>query len=163
MREQAEEFKKFISRGSVVDLAIGMVMASAFNAVVQSFVAAFLTPSIELITGSSEEQVAQLSFTVGGVPYPYGAFISALISFLLSALFLYFAVMKPYTTLVRRWENAKVFHDIKEVMRGAEEEKRATETQKKSTKECGECLSEVPLMAKRCKFCTSTLPDRTAS
>jgi large conductance mechanosensitive channel len=131
-------FRDFILRGNVVDLAIAVVIGAAFGAVVASFVADILTPLIAAIFGKPD--FSSLHFTVNGSKFTYGNFINAIISFLLVAIAIYFVVVAP----MNRWRERKA--------RGLDP----------TTKECPECLTEIPRGAKRCPACTSPQPDVTA-
>ena len=92
-------FRDFILRGNVVDLAVGVVTGAAFAALVAAFTAAFLTPLISLVTGGGKVGGA---FAVNGVSFPYGLFIGAVITFLLTMAIIYFAVVVPMTAAVNR-------------------------------------------------------------
>jgi large conductance mechanosensitive channel len=142
-----QEFKKFVLRGNVVDLAVGVVMGAAFASVVSSFTAAFITPLIALIGG--KEGFADLAFHIGrnvapngrvidaGTTFSYGLFIQAVISFIITAAVIFFFVVKPINHLLSR--------------------ARKEESPDPTTKKCTECLSEIPIDARRCAFCTSEL------
>jgi large conductance mechanosensitive channel len=130
------DFKKFILRGNVVDLAVGVVVGVAFTAVVTALVADLLTPLIAAIAGKHD--FSRLTFTVHGSKFLYGSFINALISFVLIAAAVFFFVVKPVQVLMDR--------------RRTEPEVEAT------TRECPECLSSIPIGAKRCAFCTAQVP-----
>ena len=93
-----QEFKQFLLRGNVVDLAVAIVIGVAFAAVVSSFVAAFLTPLIAILAGRAN--VADLTFTLGGATFPYGQFLTALIAFVLVAAAVFFFVVKPVNALI---------------------------------------------------------------
>lgn len=97
-------FKEFLFRGNVVDLAVAVVMGAALTAVVAAFTAAFLTPLITLVTGGKENGG---KFTIGGVDFPYGTFIDALIAFVLTALVIYFAVVLPVKNVLSRMKLAE--------------------------------------------------------
>lgn len=126
-----KEFKAFVLRGNVVDLAVGVVIGAAFGTVVSTFVSGMLTPLVSTSkTGFKEE-----TFELGDRVFAYGAFIDALITFLLVAAALFFFVVKPVNALMAR--------------RRTEPDVRST------TKKCTECLSNIPTAAKRCAFCTS--------
>ena len=126
-------FKKFLLRGNVVDLAVAVVIGAAFGAVVTAFVTAFITPLIGVVTGASG-RLDQAEFGVGGVDFPYGQFLAALLSFVLIAAVVYFLVVKPVSRLMERYK---------------------TEPEVESTtKQCPECLSNIPVPASRCAFCT---------
>jgi len=130
-------FKKFLLRGNVVDLAVAVVIGAAFGAVVTAFVAAFLTPLIGVVTGAAGDFSAR-TFTLADTTFPYGQFIQALLSFLLIAAAVYFLVVRPVNALMERF---KTEPDV--------------ET---PTKECPECLSNIPAAARRCAFCTAGQP-----
>ncbi len=134
-------FKKFLLRGNVVDLAIAVVIGAAFGAVVTAFVAAFITPLVGVLTGGSGD-VSERSFTLAGVEFPYGLFLQALISFVLVATVIYFLVLQPVNGLMERYKT--------------EPEVQST------TKQCPECLSNIPQAATRCAFCTvqQVAPDQ---
>ncbi len=129
------DFKQFILRGNVVDLAVGLVIGVAFGAVVTALVADLLTPLIAAVFGSND--FSALDFTINGSTFLYGHFINAVISFLTIAAAVFFFVVRPVNALMAR---------------------RKTEPPvDASTRQCPECLSEVPVLARRCAFCTSEL------
>src|SRR6185437_10744605 len=92
-----EGFKKFILRGNVVDLAVGVVIGAAFNSVVSSFVKNFFTPIITIVSGNG--RLSSLYFSVGNAKINYGDFINALISFIIVAVVIYFFVVLPMNKL----------------------------------------------------------------
>lgn len=129
-----QEFKKFVLKGNVVDLAVGVVIGVAFGAVVTSVVKDLITPLIGAIGGQPD--FSDLSFTINNSKFLYGDFINAVISFLLIAAVIFFLIIQPLNKLQER---------------AAKNKKSADPTEKK----CTECLSDIPKEAKRCKFCTS--------
>jgi large conductance mechanosensitive channel len=134
MRGLLVEFKNFISRGNVVDLAIAVVLGTAFAAVIKALVADLLTPIIALIFGQPD--FSALSFTLNGSHFLYGDFINALITFVAVAAAIFFFVVKPLNALAAR--------------RAA-----GQPDPESDTRSCTECLSEIPKAAKRCAFCTA--------
>jgi large conductance mechanosensitive channel len=126
-------FKDFISRGNVVELAVAVVIGAAFGAVVTSFVENLVTPFIALIFGTQD--FSNLSFTISDTTFTYGVFLNALFSFVSIAAAIYFFVVLPLNKL----------------------EERRKRGEDPDTKECPECLSEVPVKATRCAFCTTAL------
>lgn len=133
-------FRSFLLRGNVVDLAVGIVIGAAFTAVVTGFVTAFLTPLVGVATGAVGDFTAR-TFEIAGTSFPYGVFVNALISFVLVAAVIYFAVVVPVGRLQERFESAKPAPVAKA--------------------DCPECLSAIPAEAVRCSFCTSELTGRT--
>lgn len=131
-------FRAFLLRGNVVDLAVGIVIGAAFTAVVTGFVTAFLTPLIGVATGAVGD-FSKETFTVGETAFPYGAFVNALISFVLVAAVIYFCVVMPVVKLQTRFESGDP----------------ATAKTK-----CPDCLSSVPAAAIRCAHCTVELAGR---
>ena len=128
-----KEFKQFLLRGNVVDLAVGVVIGGAFGAVVSALVADLLTPLIAAI--AKVPDFSGLVFTINGSQFMYGHFINAVIAFVLVARAIFFFVIKPMNVLIAK-------------SRGKEAPADPT------TKKCKECLSEIPLAAKRCMHCT---------
>jgi large conductance mechanosensitive channel len=131
------DFKKFILRGNVVDLAVAVVVGLAFAAVVTAFVNDLITPLIAAIFG--KPNFSGLYFTLNHSQFRYGSFINALLSFLIIATVVFFAVVVPLTALMRRLN----------VLPKDEPEP--------ETHPCPECLSDIPVAARRCAFCTSEL------
>lgn len=127
------EFRAFLLRGNVVDLAVAVVIGVAFGAVVTSLVEDLLTPLIAAVVG--EPDFSGLAFTINGSRFNYGNFINAVFSFVTIAAVIFFFVVTPMNALVAR----------------ARREPPADPT----TKKCPECLSEIPIGARRCAFCTS--------
>jgi len=129
-------FKQFLLRGNVVDLAVGVVIGAAFGAVVTAFVKDLLTPFIAAIAGKPD--FSAYSFEIRGSKFLYGDFVNAAIAFLLVAFAVYFFIVLPMNKLVE-WQRRS--------------EKPADPT----TKKCPECMSEIPLDAKRCAHCTQAI------
>lgn len=135
------DFKNFVLRGNVVDLAVGIVVGAAFTTVVQSFVKNLLTP---LITIPGKTNFADLKVTVHGATFGYGTFLNDLISFVIVAATVFFFVVKPINALVAR--------------------RRAGAETEPGTRDCPECLSEIPSLARRCAYCTAEVaPSDTAA
>jgi large conductance mechanosensitive channel len=132
-RAMLKEFREFILRGNLVDLAVAVVIGTAFTAVVTSMVEDLITPLIAAIGG--EPDFSALSFTINASEFRYGDFINALISFLIIATVVFFFVIKPVNALLSRLRTEPPV---------AEE-----------THQCPECLSEIPVAARRCAFCTT--------
>lgn len=132
MKKVLSGFKDFILRGNVVDLAVGVVIGASFGAVVSALVKGLLTPLIGAI--AKVPDFSGLFFTLNGSKFMYGELINALISFILVAAAVYFFVVLPVNTLIEK----------------TNKKKEAVVT----TKKCKECLSEIPLEAKRCSHCT---------
>ena len=130
-----EQFKKFLFRGNVVDLAVAVVIGAAFKAVVDSMVADIITPLLGLIGGQPDFSDWQIG------PIMVGNFINALISFVIMAAAIFFAVVKPMNLAMERF----------------------TKRDAKKTKTCPECAKEIPIAAKRCPECTSILEAEPAA
>jgi large conductance mechanosensitive channel len=131
-----QDFKKFLFRGNVVDLAVAVVVGAAFGAVVKAVVADILTPIIALIFGKPSFEA--LSFTINGSHFRYGDLLNNLITFVSVAAAVFFFVVAPINRLM---------------------ESRAKEDP--DTKECPECTSAIPIKARRCPMCTSELVPAT--
>jgi large conductance mechanosensitive channel len=130
-------FRQFVMRGNVLDLAVAVVMGGAFGAVVTALVKDVLTPLIAAVAG--KPNFAAISLRINNSQILIGDFLNELVSFFLVAAALYFFVVAPVNALVARRRRGEAPPDP-------------------TTKKCGECLSEVPIGAKRCAFCTSPLP-----
>lgn len=128
--------RTFLLRGNVVDLAVGVVIGIAFGVVITAFVKDLVTPLIAALFGKPD--FSSLSFTINHSKFLYGDFINAVVSFVIIGAVLYFFVVIPYTAMVAR----------------SHKEPPADPT----TKKCTECLSEIPIDARRCAFCSSPLP-----
>ncbi|HEU5317898.1 MAG TPA: large conductance mechanosensitive channel protein MscL [Chloroflexota bacterium] len=128
-------FKKFLLRGNVVDLAVGVVIGAAFGAVVTAFVKGIVTPLIGLLIGAPD--FSSLNVEAGGQTFMVGDFVNAVISFVLVAVVVYFLVVVPMNRMLDRFKPAP--------------------TAPAPTKDCPECASKIPVAARRCPFCTSVL------
>jgi large conductance mechanosensitive channel len=127
-----QEFKKFLMRGNLVELAVAVVIATVFAAVVKALINDFITPIIALIAGKPNFEA--LSFTINGSHFAYGDFINALFTFLTTAAAVFFLVVKPYNVYQAR--RAQDDPDVKA---------------------CPECTLDIPAAAKRCPECTALL------
>jgi len=134
-------FKKFILRGNVVDMAVGVVIGAAFAGVVGALTKDLLTPLIAAIVKAPN--FSNLKFTLNSSEFLYGDFLNAVVSFLLVAAAVYFFVVTPINALVARMPKDPAPADP-------------------TTKKCPECLSEIPLEARRCAFCAQPVMGRAA-
>ena len=128
-----KEFREFILRGNLVDLAVAVVIGTAFTAVVTSLVEDIVTPLITAVSG--DPNLSALRFTINGSEFRYGDFINALLTFLIVATVLFFFVIKPVNALLSRMRTEPPVGQV--------------------TRKCPECLSEIPVDARRCAFCTT--------
>ncbi|MEY9870670.1 large conductance mechanosensitive channel [Streptacidiphilus sp. MAP12-33] len=135
-------FRKFLLRGNVVDLAVGVVIGAAFTGIVKGFTGDFLTPLIGLFTGKSTDFSGGVA-EVHGQKFAYGDFINTVITFLITAAVVYFCVVLPITKLSARFATKADVDAPK--------------------KDCPECLSSIPAAASRCAYCTAQVPVEFAS
>jgi large conductance mechanosensitive channel len=126
--------RKFLFRGSLIELAVAVVIGVAFNAVIQALIADLITPLIGAIGG--KPNFANLTFVVNTSHFAYGSFINALLSFVIIAVVVYYLLVAPAARLTARLERQKEVTD----------------------RECPECLSQIPIAAKRCMYCTAAVP-----
>jgi large conductance mechanosensitive channel len=136
MPEILKEFRAFILRGNVVDLAVAVVIGAAFTSVVNALVRDLITPLIAAIFGKRD--FSDLAFTINGSRFAYGDLINAIITFVLVAAAVFFFVVKPINYLMARLRTEP---DVESPTRG-----------------CPECLSQIPVAARRCAFCTTEVP-----
>jgi large conductance mechanosensitive channel len=134
-------FKQFILRGNVVDMAVGVVIGAAFGGVVTALTKDLLTPLIAAVVGKPD--FSALHFAINGTMFPVGDFINACVSFLLIAAAIYFFVVTPVNALVSRMRKAPAPADP-------------------TTKKCPECLSEIPIDARRCSHCAQPVLGKAA-
>ncbi|GII31046.1 large conductance mechanosensitive channel protein MscL [Planotetraspora mira] len=128
-------FKKFLMRGNLVELAVAVVIGAAFSGLIEALVADVITPLIAAATGGSQPDFSKYVFHVNGAEFKYGDFINHALSFLIVAAVIYWLVVMPMTRLLSLFTK----------------DKEATE------KPCPECLSDIPVAARRCAFCTAEL------
>lgn len=128
-------FRTFIARGNVVDLAVAVVVGSAFTAVVNALVRDLLTPMIAALVGQPD--FSRLGFTLRRAHFPVGDFVNTIVTFLLDALVIYYAIVVPIRIASER------FGPPREPVL--------------AQKTCPECMSEIPQDARRCKYCTAIL------
>jgi large conductance mechanosensitive channel len=134
-----KEFRQFLLRGNVVDLAIAVVIGIAFGLVIAALVKDILTPLIAAIAG--KQDFSNLTFTLHKSIFRYGDFINVLIAFIFVAAAVFFFVVVPINRLIAR--------------------SRKQPPADPTTRKCPECLSEIPLEARRCAHCTSVVPPVT--
>jgi large conductance mechanosensitive channel len=130
-------FKDFITRGNLIDLAVAFVIGAAFTAVVTALVADLITPLIAAIAG--KPNFAALTFTVHDSKFLYGAFINAILTFLIVAAVIYFLIVAPMAKITSRFAKAVEI----------------------TTRDCPECLSTIPMAATRCMYCTVAVAPLT--
>jgi large conductance mechanosensitive channel len=131
----ARDFKAFLMRGNVVDLAVAVAVGAAFLAVVTAFVDDLITPIIAAVAGKTD--FSSLTFTINDSEFRYGSFLNALISFVTIAAAVFFFVVVPYNAFQSRM--------------------RKEPPPDPTTRKCPECLSEIPIGARRCAFCTAAI------
>jgi large conductance mechanosensitive channel len=130
--QMLQDFKKFVMRGNLVELAVAFVIGAAFAALLKAFIADLITPIIAVIFGKPD--FSQLSFTINSSHFQYGDFLNGLFTFLATAFVMFFLVVRPYNALMAR--------------RSQEDP---------TTRDCPECTSAIPIKARRCPLCTSEI------
>ncbi|UBU15084.1 large conductance mechanosensitive channel protein MscL [Nonomuraea gerenzanensis] len=131
-------FKQFLLRGNIVELAVAVIIGATFSGLIQAFVRDLITPLIGAVTGGRQPNFAEYSFTVNGSEFKYGDFLNHLITFLIISAIVYWLVVAPMTRLLSLLDRNK----------------------SATTKQCPECLSDIPTEARRCMYCTVELvPD----
>ena len=133
-----KEFRSFILRGNLVDLAVAVVIGAAFGTLIAALVKDIITPVIAAVGGQPD--FSALTFTINGSKFFYGDFINALIAFVIVAAAVFFFVIKPVNVLMARMRTEP---DVES-----------------DTHPCPECLSSIPVDARRCAFCTSEVAVR---
>lgn len=127
-------FRKFLMRGNLIELAVAVVIGVAFNAVIQALISDIITPLIAAIAG--KPNFGALTFTINHSKFSYGSFINALLSFVIIAAVVYFLIVSPMARVMTRVDRNK----------------------EASTRQCPQCLSDIPVGATRCMYCTSEVP-----
>lgn len=135
VKDQIKDFRKFILRGNVVDLAVAVVIGAAFSAIVNSLVTGLITPLIAAIGGQPD--FTKLHFTLNGSTFQYGTFINAIVSFIIIAAVVFFLVVQPLNKLISHM-------------------KPSDEAEKPAERPCPACLAAIPSAATRCRFCTTS-------
>ncbi|MFI7144222.1 large conductance mechanosensitive channel protein MscL [Nonomuraea sp. NPDC050022] len=128
-------FKKFLLRGNIVELAIAVIVGATFSGLVQALVADLVTPLIGAVTGGRQPNFAEYSFTVNGSEFKYGDFLNHLLTFLIIAAVVYWLIALPMNRLISLFDKNEAA----------------------TTRPCPECLSDIPLEARRCAHCTAQL------
>lgn len=128
-------FKNFLLRGNIVELAVAVIIGATFSGLVQALVSDLITPLIGAITGGRQPNFAEYSFTVNGSQFKYGDFLNHLLTFMIIAAVVYWLVVMPMTRLISLFDKGKAA----------------------TTRQCPECLSEIPIEARRCAQCTVEL------
>jgi large conductance mechanosensitive channel len=141
MTSLLQDFKQFILRGNLVDLAVAVVIGTAFGAVVTALVSDVLTPLIAAVGGQPD--FSRLRLEINGSTFRYGHFLNALLTFLLISAVIFFLVLKPVNLLMAR-------HKVDTPVEA-------------KTRSCPECLSDIPVAATRCAFCTSPVDALNAA
>ncbi len=130
-----KEFREFVLRGNLVDLAVAIVLGTAFGVVVTTFVSSLITPLIAAIGGQPD--FAALDFEINGSRFTYGLFLNALLAFIIIAAVIFFFVVKPVNRLM--------------------ESRKSEAPTDEPTRVCPECRSAIPVLASRCRFCTTSV------
>jgi large conductance mechanosensitive channel len=136
-----KDFRQFILRGNLVDLAVAVVLGAAFGAVVTALVRDLVTPTIGALGGQPD--FSSLDFTINGSRFFYGDFINALLTFLIVAAVVFFLVLKPVNALLERMRTEPPVEE--------------------RTRACPACLSQIPEAARRCAFCTEEVGPAPAT
>jgi len=140
MSSLLKEFRQFILRGNLIDLAVAVLIGTAFSAVVTALVADVLTPLIAALGGQPD--FSRLTLELNGSTFRYGHFLNALLAFVLVAAVIFFLVLKPVNVIMARH--------------------RVDTSVEAKTRTCPECLSDIPVAASRCAFCTSVVAPTPA-
>jgi large conductance mechanosensitive channel len=126
-------FKNFIMRGNLIELAVAVVIGTQFSNLVKQFVSSFVNPLLSLVGGTPD--FGKFSFTIGKATFTYGQFLTVTLTFLISALVVYYAMVVPFSRLLKLFDRNKTA----------------------TTRDCPECTMSIPIAARRCPECTAEI------
>lgn len=152
-----KEFKEFIARGNIMDLAVGVVIGGAFQKIINSLVNDIIMPTISILTNKVD--FSDMMFTVGGASIKYGNFITAIINFLIIA-FSVFLVVTYLNKINKKMEKLKAEQLEKINTKLGKNKNKGNVAQEPTTKECPQCFSEINIKATRCPHCTAKLTEK---
>lgn len=148
-----KEFKKFATKGNIMDLAVGVVIGGAFQSIINSLVNDIIMPAISMITGKVD--FSDMMFTVGEVSIKYGNFITAIVNFLIIAFSIFLAI--TYMNKITKKMEAISLGQVEKINKKLGRTKKEEPAPEPTVKVCPYCLSEIPYKATRCAHCTSEL------
>ena len=148
-----KEFKKFATKGNIMDLAVGVVIGGAFQSIINSLVNDIIMPAISMITGKVD--FSDMMFTVGEVSIKYGNFITAIVNFLIIAFSIFLAI--TYMNKITKKMEAISLGQVEKINTKLGRTKKEEPAPEPTVKVCPYCLSEIPYKATRCAHCTSEL------
>ncbi|HZB30207.1 MAG TPA: large conductance mechanosensitive channel protein MscL [Streptosporangiaceae bacterium] len=130
-------FRTFLMRGNLIDLAVAFVVGAAFASLVKDFVTSFIGPLLAVFGGKPD--FTRLAFTINNTRFPYGIFLTSVVAFLITSAIVYFVVVLPVSRFIAYIDRNK----------------------EQTERDCPECLSAIPVAARRCKFCTAQIVPAT--
>lgn len=148
-----KEFKKFATRGNIMDLAVGVVIGGAFQSIINSLVSDIIMPTVSIFTGKVD--FSDMMFTVGGASIKYGNFITAIVNFLIIAFSIFLVI--TYLNKFNKKMEAISFGQVEKITKKFGKQAPKEETPEPTVKVCPFCFSEIPYKATRCAHCTSEL------
>lgn len=148
-----KEFKKFATKGNIMDLAVGVVIGGAFQSIINSLVNDIIMPAISIITGKVD--FSEMMFTVGDASIKYGNFITAIVNFLIIAFSIFLAI--TYMNKLTQKMEAISLGQVEKINKKLGRTKKEEPTPEPTVKVCPFCYSEIPYKATKCAHCTSDL------
>jgi large conductance mechanosensitive channel len=130
-------FRTFLMRGNLIDLAVAFVVGAAFASLVKDFVTSFVGPLLAVFGGQPD--FPKLAFTINNTRFPYGIFLTSVVAFLITSAIVYFVVVVPVSRVIAYFDRNK----------------------EQTERDCPECLSPIPVAARRCRFCTAQIVPAT--
>lgn len=148
-----KEFKKFATRGNIMDLAVGVVIGGAFQSIINSLVSDIIMPTVSIFTGKVD--FSDMMFTVGGASIKYGNFITAIVNFLIIAFSIFLVI--TYLNKFNKKMEAISLGQVEKITKKFGKQAQKEEVTEPTVKVCPFCFSEIPYKATRCAHCTSEL------
>lgn len=148
-----KEFKKFATRGNIMDLAVGVVIGGAFQSIINSLVSDIIMPAVSIFTGKVD--FSDMMFTVGDTSIKYGNFITAIVNFLIIAFSIFLAI--TYLNKFNKKMEAISLGQVEKINKKLGKETKKEEVIEPTVKICPYCYTEIPYKATRCPHCTSEL------
>lgn len=151
-----KEFKKFATRGNIMDLAVGVVIGGAFQSIINSLVSDIIMPAVSIVTGKID--FSDMMFTVGGTSIKYGNFITAVVNFIIIAFSIFLAI--TYLNKFNKKMEAISLGQAEKINKKLGKTKKEENIPEPTVKICPYCYSEIPYKATRCAHCTSELEKK---